>query len=127
MEITSEFIFCEVDRRGSRRGNGLNPLQELQLIDILSEYISACNNETTKNTIFLSLFGSMESPRKLKILCILASMAVSASCTPVSFNDCKSVTFKKPYICQQMYCCICGLIYSYKAIICGFGYYHSQF
>ncbi|CAH4033019.1 uncharacterized protein C7orf26 [Pieris brassicae] len=83
MDITSEFIFCEVDRRGGRRGNGLNPLQELQLIDILSEYISDCNNETTKNTIFLSLFGSMESQRKLKILNILASMAVSASCTPV--------------------------------------------
>ncbi|XP_047516801.1 uncharacterized protein C7orf26 [Pieris napi] len=83
MDITSEFIFCEVDRRGVRRGNGLNPLQELQLIDILSEYISTCNNETTKNTIFLSLFGSMESQRKLKILSILASMAVSASCTPV--------------------------------------------
>ncbi|CAF4927537.1 unnamed protein product [Pieris macdunnoughi] len=83
MDITSEFIFCEVDRRGVRRGTGLNPLQELQLIDILSEYISTCNNETTKNTIFLSLFGSMESQRKLKILSILASMAVSASCTPV--------------------------------------------
>ncbi|CAK1544822.1 unnamed protein product [Leptosia nina] len=83
MDITSEFIFCETDRRGNRRGSGLNPLQELQLIDIISEYLSACSNETTKNTIFLSLFGSMDSQRKLKILSILASMAVSACCTPV--------------------------------------------
>ncbi|CAG4963151.1 unnamed protein product [Colias eurytheme] len=83
MDITSEFIFCETDRRGTRRGSGLNPLQELQLIDIISDYLAACTSETTKNTIFLSLFGSMESQRKLKILSILASMAVSASCTPV--------------------------------------------
>ncbi|XP_014371111.2 uncharacterized protein C7orf26 [Papilio machaon] len=83
MEIVSEFVFCEADRRGGRRGGGLNPLQELQLIDIICDYLSACNNETTKNTIFLSLFGGMENQRKLKILCILASMAVSASSTPV--------------------------------------------
>lgn len=83
MEIISEFVFCEADRRGNRRGGGLNPLQELQLIDIICDYLSACNNDTTKNTIFLSLFGGMESQRKLKILCILASMAVSASSTSV--------------------------------------------
>lgn len=85
MEIISEFIFCESDRRGDRgRGAGLSSLQELQLIDILCEYLSSCNNETTKNTIFLSLFGGMESQRRLKVLSILASMAVSASSTPVS-------------------------------------------
>lgn len=84
MELISEFVFCETDRRGNRRG--LNPLQELQLIDIICDYISACTNETTKNTIFLSLFGGMESQRKLKILSILASMAVSASSTPVSIK-----------------------------------------
>ncbi|XP_050664937.1 integrator complex subunit 15 [Leptidea sinapis] len=81
MDITSEFIFCEADRRGSRRG--LNSLQELQLIDILCDYLSACTNETTKNTIFLSLFGSTESHKRLKILSTLASMAMSASCTSV--------------------------------------------
>ncbi|CAH0730087.1 unnamed protein product, partial [Brenthis ino] len=81
MELISEFVFCETDRRGNRRG--LNPLQELQLIDIICDYISACTNDTTKNTIFLSLFGGMESQRKLKVLSILASMAVSASSTPV--------------------------------------------
>ncbi|XP_045450741.1 uncharacterized protein C7orf26 [Melitaea cinxia] len=81
MDIISEFVFCETDRRGNRRG--LNPLQELQLIDIICDYLSACTNDTTKNTIFLSLFGGMESQRKLKVLSILASMAVSASSTPV--------------------------------------------
>ncbi|XP_072947402.1 integrator complex subunit 15 [Epargyreus clarus] len=83
MDIISEFVFCETDRRGNRRNTGLNPLQELQLIDIICDYISSCTNETTKNTIFLFLFGGMESPRKIKVLTILASMAVSASSTPV--------------------------------------------
>ncbi|XP_050351747.1 integrator complex subunit 15 [Nymphalis io] len=81
MDVISEFVFCEADRRGNRRG--LNPLQELQLIDIICDYLSACTNDTTKNTIFLSLFGGMENQRKLKVLSILASMAVSASSTPV--------------------------------------------
>ncbi|XP_063382244.1 integrator complex subunit 15 [Cydia fagiglandana] len=81
MEIISEFIFCESTRRGERRG--LNPLQELQLIDVICEYLSSCTNETTKNTIFLSLFGGGDTQKRLKILSILASMAVSASSTPV--------------------------------------------
>lgn len=83
MDIISEFLFCEVDRRGVRRATGITPLQELQLIDIICDYLSACTNETAKNTIFLSLFGGMESQRRLKVLSILASMAVSASSTPV--------------------------------------------
>ncbi|XP_075979172.1 integrator complex subunit 15 [Anticarsia gemmatalis] len=83
MDVISEFVFCESDRRGGRRGGGLSPLQELQLIEIMCDYLSACTNETTKNTVFLSLFGGMESQRRLKILSILASMAVSASSTPV--------------------------------------------
>lgn len=83
MDIIAEFIFCETDRRGGRRGGGLSPLQELQLIEIMCDYLSACTNDTTKNTVFLSLFGGMEGQRRLKILSILASMAVSASSTPV--------------------------------------------
>ncbi|KAJ8713750.1 hypothetical protein PYW07_014120 [Mythimna separata] len=83
MDIISEFVFCESDRRGGRRGSGLTPLQDLQLIEIICDYLSACTNEITKNTVFLSLFGGMESQRRLKILSILASMAVSASSTPV--------------------------------------------
>lgn len=86
MDIISEFVFCETDRRSNPR-RGLNPLQELQLIDIICDYLCACTNDTTKNTIFLSLFGGKESQRKLKILSILASMAVSASSTPVSINN----------------------------------------
>lgn len=84
MEVISEFIFCETDRRGGRRnGSALNPLQELQLIDIICEYLSGNINETAKNTIFLSLFGGTEGQRRLKILSILASMAISASSTPM--------------------------------------------
>ncbi|XP_053606337.1 integrator complex subunit 15 isoform X2 [Plodia interpunctella] len=83
MDIISEFVFCDNDRRGGRRSTGLSHLQQLQLIDIICDYLSECTNETTKNTVFLSLFGGMESQRRLKILCILASMAVSASSTPV--------------------------------------------
>lgn len=76
-------MFLETDRRGGRRANGIGPLQELQLIDVICDYLSACASETTKNTIFLSLFGGMESQRRLKVLSILASMAVSASSIPV--------------------------------------------
>lgn len=94
MEIMTEFVFCESDRRGGRRPGGLNPLQELQLIDVICEYLSSCNSETTKNTIFLSLFGGMEGQRRLKILSILASMAVSASSTPVSIR----INILKTYI-----------------------------
>lgn len=82
LEIISEFVFCESTRRGERRG--LNPLQELQLIDVICDYLSSCTNETTKNTIFLSLFGGADTQKRLKILSILASMAVSASSTPVN-------------------------------------------
>ncbi|CAG9794104.1 unnamed protein product [Diatraea saccharalis] len=83
MDVIAEFVFCEVDRRGNRRSAGITPLQELQLIDVICEYLSTCGNDTTKNTIFLSLFGGIESQRRLKVLSILASMAVSASSTSV--------------------------------------------
>lgn len=86
MDIIAEFVFYETDRRGGRRGSVLSPLQELQLIDVLCDYLSSCANEITKNTVFLSLFGGMEGARRLKILSILASMAVSASSTPVSIS-----------------------------------------
>ncbi|GBP69512.1 Uncharacterized protein C7orf26 [Eumeta japonica] len=85
MDIISEFIFCEADRRGGRRG--LNSLQELQLIDVICEYLSDGITETAKNTIFLSLFGGIESQKRLKILCILASMAVSALNTPSTLKS----------------------------------------
>lgn len=84
MDIIAEFVFCETDRRERRRGSGLNPLQELQLINVICVYLSGNISETTKNTIFLSLFGGMESQRRLRTLSILASMSVSASSTPVS-------------------------------------------
>ncbi|KAI5633293.1 hypothetical protein NE865_13996 [Phthorimaea operculella] len=83
-DLIAEFVFCETDRHRNRRsGPGLNPLQELQLIDVICDYLSACTNDATKNSVFLSLFDGMESQRRLKILSILASMAVSASSTPV--------------------------------------------
>ncbi|KOB69499.1 Uncharacterized protein OBRU01_16769 [Operophtera brumata] len=83
MDIIAEFVFCETDRRGTRRTVALTPLQELQLIDVMCEYLGSCANEITKNTVFLSMFGGVEGLRRLKILSILASMGVSASSTPV--------------------------------------------
>lgn len=87
MDIIAEFVFCETDRRGTRRTVALTPLQELQLIDVMCEYLGSCANEITKNTVFLSMFGGMEGLRRLKILSILASMGVSASSTPVSVKS----------------------------------------
>ncbi|KAG6456825.1 hypothetical protein O3G_MSEX009970 [Manduca sexta] len=82
MDVIAEFVFCESDRRSGRRGPGLTPLQEVQVVDIICEFISDLSDETTKNTIFLSLFGGMESQKRLNTLSILASMAISASSTP---------------------------------------------
>lgn len=107
MDIIAEFVFCETDRRGGRRSVGISPLQELQLIDVICEYISACASETTKNTIFLSLFGGMESQRRLKVLSILASMAVSASSTPVSasmFPKVSTTYTTQKYFIKQKVC-----------------------
>ncbi|KAI8425898.1 hypothetical protein MSG28_004905 [Choristoneura fumiferana] len=73
LEIISEFVFCESTRAAKEE------------VSIRSKNcsLSICTNETTKNTIFLSLFGGADTQKRLKILSILASMAVSASSTPV--------------------------------------------
>lgn len=83
-DLMKEFIFCECDRRGARRPTALNPLEELHVLDVLCEYFSGSLNETARNAIFLSLFGGPDARKRIKVLCKLASMALSASLSPVS-------------------------------------------
>lgn len=83
VEIISEFIFCEVDRRGGRKRR-LNCIQELQLLEVLCDYFSYSGNssETIRNMVFMSLFPPTHSDRA-RLLIKLVSMASSTKNVPV--------------------------------------------
>ncbi|XP_021937753.1 uncharacterized protein C7orf26 homolog isoform X2 [Zootermopsis nevadensis] len=83
MEIISEFVFCEVDRRGSRKRR-LNYIQELQLLEVLCDYFTYSGNssEAVKNSVFMSLFPPTHSDRS-RLLIKLVSMASSTKNVPV--------------------------------------------
>lgn len=83
MDLMSEFVFCEVDRRGNRKNISLTALQEIQLLQILCDYFSGALTEAVKNTVFLSLFGVSTLNLRIKILCKLVSIAVSIPSSPV--------------------------------------------
>lgn len=83
-DLMKEFIFCECDMRGAKRPTGLDALEELHVLDVLCEYFSGSLNETARNAIFLSLFGGPDASKRIKVLCKLASMAITASVAPVS-------------------------------------------
>lgn len=77
MDLMAEFVFSEVDRRGTRKPISLTSTQEVQLLQILCDYFSGPLTESVKNTVFLSLFGVSTLNLRIKILCKLVSMAVS--------------------------------------------------
>lgn len=92
MQIISEFVFLErskdVDvRRGqSPQSYGnihLNKIQEFQLILVFIEFFSQPGPDSTRNAVFLSLFGTNLTPQRTKILCKLISTAVSGSVAPL--------------------------------------------
>jgi hypothetical protein len=84
MDIISEFIFCEkMDRYGRPSQNTMSLVQEFQLIIILCNYFSQSSPETTRNTIFLSLFGGSISPSRISVLTKLVSTSISALISPV--------------------------------------------
>ncbi|KAJ8919662.1 hypothetical protein NQ315_006190 [Exocentrus adspersus] len=76
LDLMSEFIFYEVDRRGNKRSQGLTPLLELQLIEILFEYFNSIPNESIRNTVFLSLFSGTTAAMRLGILSKLVSVGM---------------------------------------------------
>ncbi|XP_046993810.1 uncharacterized protein C7orf26 homolog isoform X2 [Schistocerca americana] len=83
MDLMAEFIFCEVERRGGKRKK-LTCIQELQLLEVLCDYFSfrGVNNDSTCNTVFMSLFPPTNMER-CRFLAKLVSMAISTKNTPV--------------------------------------------
>lgn len=76
LNLMSEFIFCEIDRRGNRRSSSLTPLVELQLLEILFEYFNNVPNESARNTVFLSIFSGTTANQRAGILNKLVSLAI---------------------------------------------------
>lgn len=83
LDLMAELIFCEVDRRGNKRQNGLAPLVELQLLEVLYDYFSQTPNDSVRNTVFLSLFSGTTAMLRSAILCKLCSIAIGVPCPPV--------------------------------------------
>ncbi|XP_012284720.1 uncharacterized protein C7orf26 homolog [Orussus abietinus] len=74
MDIMSEFVFGEIDRRKKRNMN--TAIQELQLIEVLSDFFQSPGGcPAVRNAVFLSLYPA-DSPR-YKILGNLVSLAIA--------------------------------------------------
>lgn len=76
LDLMAEFVFWEVDRRGNKKTQGLTPLVELQLLEILFEYLNSIPNEAARNTLFLNLFSPITANTRLGILSKLVSLAI---------------------------------------------------
>lgn len=74
MDLMSEFVFGEIEKRKKR--NMTVALQELQLIEVLSDFfLSPGSSPAVRNAMFLSLFPA-ESPR-CRLLGNLVSLAIA--------------------------------------------------
>ncbi|XP_066148407.1 integrator complex subunit 15 [Euwallacea fornicatus] len=76
LDLMAEFVFYEVDRRGNKRTQGLTPLIELQLLEILYEFLNSIPNEASRNTLFLNLFSPSTVNSRVGILSKLVSLAI---------------------------------------------------
>ncbi|XP_971716.2 integrator complex subunit 15 [Tribolium castaneum] len=76
LNLMSEFIFYEVDRRGNKRTSPLSALMELHLLEILFEHFNSLSNEAARNTVFLSLFSGTTAMQRAGILSKLVSLAI---------------------------------------------------
>lgn len=76
LDLMAELIFCEVDRRGNKRNSALSPLCELQLLEVLYDYLNDTTNETSRNAVFLSLFSGTTAMMRSAVLSKLISLAV---------------------------------------------------
>lgn len=82
MELITEFVFYEVDRRGNKRKK-MPAIQELMLLEILCDYLSRPNfTEVWRNSIFMSLFPSSYVERT-RLLVKLVSLSISINNTLV--------------------------------------------
>lgn len=76
LDLIAEFVFYEVDRRGNKRPHTLTPLVELQLLEILFEFLNSISNEAARSTLFLNLFSPITANIRLGILSKLVSLAI---------------------------------------------------
>uniref|UniRef100_A0A1Y1LBH3 Uncharacterized protein n=1 Tax=Photinus pyralis TaxID=7054 RepID=A0A1Y1LBH3_PHOPY len=86
LDLMAELIFCEIDRRGNKRQSPLTSLDELQLLEILYDYINGTSNETSRNAVFLSLFSGTTAMMRSKILGKLISVAIGIPAPCVLFS-----------------------------------------
>jgi hypothetical protein len=77
MELISEFIFAE-NRAKQRHAIDISLLEEFELVVILCEFFSKPGPDSTRNAVFLSLFGSI-TPTRISILVKLISTSMSCS------------------------------------------------
>lgn len=90
MEIISEYIFLEKKWSDSRKSNsaiGLTVFQEFHLVLVFAEFFSRPGRDVTRNTVFLSLFGSSSLPptrARSRVLGKFVSTAITESIAPVS-------------------------------------------
>nr|XP_022915740.1 uncharacterized protein C7orf26 homolog isoform X1 [Onthophagus taurus]XP_022915741.1 uncharacterized protein C7orf26 homolog isoform X2 [Onthophagus taurus] len=82
LDLISEFVFCEVDKRGNKIAP-LNPLKELQLIEVLFDYFNGIQTESHRNTVFLSIFSGTTFALRSVILSRLISIAIGMPSEPV--------------------------------------------
>lgn len=89
MEIIAEYIFLEKKWSDSRKATsqpvGLTVFQEFHLVLVFAEFFSRPGRDITRNTVFLSLFGSsLLSPARARVLSKFVSTAITDSIAPVS-------------------------------------------
>lgn len=83
LDLMSEFVFCEVDRRGNKRAAPLGQLTELQLLEVLFDYFNSTSNEVFRNTVFLSLFSGSMAVLRSGTLSKFISVAIGTMSQPV--------------------------------------------
>lgn len=88
MEIIAEYIFLEKKWPDSRKSSsivGLTVFQEFHLVLVFAEFFSRPGRDVTRNTVFLSLFGSSSlPPTRARVLSKFVSTAITDSIAPVS-------------------------------------------
>ncbi|CAH1400549.1 unnamed protein product [Nezara viridula] len=82
MELITESVFCESDRRGVSKM--LSKLQEAELMEVISDHMlyDARGSEASRNALFQALFPPTATSR-IHFLVSLISLAISTRNTPV--------------------------------------------
>lgn len=70
-------------RKGYNQSTNMSLVQEFQLVVVLCEFFSRPGPDSTRNVVFLSLFGGTLTPSRSSILIKVISTAVSGSIAPL--------------------------------------------